>query len=606
MVEPSRFTRFTQGGASSAVRPTRASRKARTTFGVVACTTTLSLAAPLISPAAVGAPASMTELVANISQAQSNIDRLNLNIGDLQEQVNRALVDLQDSRARAEQARRGAEEAKKRLAASEEAVVEARKALDEVTRSQYRGAGQSNNLDFALSGDDQKDVLDRSLYLRQRTEERRAKLEEVERARVEAANDEATQREASEHASATAAEAEAAESEVRALLDSATTELAQEQSQRDAAQSELDAAQAELDQQRAGEHEATNAETDTPAGDQAVAATNDEESGANGETAAPAENQPAHPVAPEQQVTADDVPEDVVVRVEQHAAEIDPAVASLSSETVAQALTTAANANGESLQTAPADDPAEGATEAGNATGMSSNLDISEETIAAAASIVAAAAMVGSSQADHTSLDNPYGGSSNSEIIAAFAGGLSNALGGEAAEVNPTSDSYASPEVSDSLASLLPEVGTAASVSDEVSSAVSTTSSGSIETVISRAQAMIGTPYVWGGGDANGPTTGVDGGSVSGFDCSGLVLYAFAGVGISLPHYTGYQYQRGTQVPASEAKRGDLLFWGPGGNQHVAIYLGDGTMIEAPQAGQNVQIAPVRYSGMAPMAVRLL
>ena len=183
---------------------------------------------------------------------------------------------------------------------------------------------------------------------------------------------------------------------------------------------------------------------------------------------------------------------------------------------------------------------------------------------------------------------------------------MSNALGGGAANVSPTSDDYASPEVSDGLASLLPEVGTAESVSDAVSNAVSGSNSGSIETVISRAQSMIGTPYVWGGGDANGPTTGVNGGSVSGFDCSGLVLYAFAGVGISLPHYTGYQYQRGTQVPASEAQRGDLLFWGPGGNQHVAIYLGDGTMIEAPQAGQNVQISPVRYSGMAPMAVRLL
>ncbi|AIJ33592.1 hypothetical protein CIMIT_06520 [Corynebacterium imitans] len=563
----------------------------------------MSLAAPLVSPVANAAPASMTELAANISQAQANIDRLNLNIGDLQEKVNQALVDLQDSRARAEQARRGAEEAKKRLAASEEAVVEARKALDEVTRSQYRGAGQSKSLDFAVSGDDQKDVLDRSLFLRQRTEERRAKLAEVERARTEAANDEATQREASEHAASTAAEAEAAEAEVRALLDSANTELAQEQSQRDAAQSELDAAQSELDQQRADANggaesaesgeDAENAATDAPA--QPVETAPSQVQAEQTDGSAPA-------AAPEQQVTADEVPDDVVVRVEQHAAQIDPDVASLSSETVAQALTTAATANGENLQPAPAENVDSGA----NAAAMSSNLEISDEMITAAAGIIAAAAMVGSSQADHTSLDNPYGGSSNSEVIAAFAGGLGNALGGGAANVSPTSDDYASPEVSDGLASLLPEVGTAESVSDAVSNAVSGSNSGSIETVISRAQAMIGTPYVWGGGDANGPTTGVNGGSVSGFDCSGLVLYAFAGVGISLPHYTGYQYQRGTQVPASEAQRGDLLFWGPGGNQHVAIYLGDGTMIEAPQAGQNVQISPVRYSGMAPMAVRLL
>ena len=111
---------------------------------------------------------------------------------------------------------------------------------------------------------------------------------------------------------------------------------------------------------------------------------------------------------------------------------------------------------------------------------------------------------------------------------------------------------------------------------------------------------------MWGGGDANGPTVGLNGGSVKGFDCSGLVQYAFAGAGVSLPHYSGYQYQRGTQIDPSQAERGDLLFWGPGGSQHVAIYLGDGMMIEAPQSGQNVAVAPVRWAGMAPHAVRLL
>ena len=53
-------------------------------------------------------------------------------------------------------------------------------------------------------------------------------------------------------------------------------------------------------------------------------------------------------------------------------------------------------------------------------------------------------------------------------------------------------------------------------------------------------------------------------------------------------------------------KRGDLIFYGPNGNQHVAIYLGDGTMVEAPQSGQNVSITPVRQGGMAPYAVRLI
>ena len=565
----------------------------------------------------------MTELVTSISQAQSNIDDLNLNIGDLQEKVNQALVDLKDAQGRAEQARQGAEEAKKRLEASEHAVEEARAALDEVTRSQYRGAGQSGGLDMATSGDAQKDVLDRSLYLRQRSDERRAKLDEVERARTEAANEASIQRKASQLAESTASEAEAAEAEARELLDSTSEALAEQRRERDRAQSELDSAQASLAEQRqaSGSAPQTDAsESGSPTETAALATSQTAESeGAQQQSAQGQAAQPsieASAAAPEQQVTADEIPEDVVLRVEQHAADIDPSVAQLSSETVAQALTNAAAANGESLQSEP-EAGAAGAPDAPapSFNGMSSDLNISEDTIAAAAGIIAAAAMVGATQANHTSLESPYGSSSDSEVIAAFAGGLSDALGaGGAAQVNQTSDEEsASTGTTDNLNSVLPEVDSAATVSDTIQSAVSkasgsqsASSSGSIETVIARAQSAIGTPYVWGGGDANGPTTGVDGGSQAGFDCSGLVLYAFAAVGISLPHYTGYQYQRGTQVPASEAQRGDLLFWGPGGNQHVAIYLGDGTMIEAPQAGQNVQISPVRYSGMAPNAVRLL
>ena len=565
----------------------------------------------------------MTELVTSISQAQSNIDDLNLNIGDLQEKVNQALVDLKDAQGRAEQARQGAEEAKKRLEASEHAVEEARAALDEVTRSQYRGAGQSGGLDMATSGDAQKDVLDRSLYLRQRSDERRAKIDEVERARTEAANEASIQRKASQLAESTASEAEASEAEARELLDSTSEALAEQRRERDRAQSELDSAQASLAEQRqaSGSAPQTDAsESGSPTETAALATSQTAESeGAQQQSAQGQAAQPsieASAAAPEQQVTADEIPEDVVLRVEQHAADIDPSVAQLSSETVAQALTNAAAANGESLQSEP-EAGAAGAPDAPapSFNGMSSDLNISEDTIAAAAGIIAAAAMVGATQANHTSLESPYGSSSDSEVIAAFAGGLSDALGaGGAAQVNQTSDEEsASTGTTDNLNSVLPEVDSAATVSDTIQSAVSkasgsqsASSSGSIETVIARAQSAIGTPYVWGGGDANGPTTGVDGGSQAGFDCSGLVLYAFAAVGISLPHYTGYQYQRGTQVPASEAQRGDLLFWGPGGNQHVAIYLGDGTMIEAPQAGQNVQISPVRYSGMAPNAVRLL
>ena len=91
-----------------------------------------------------------------------------------------------------------------------------------------------------------------------------------------------------------------------------------------------------------------------------------------------------------------------------------------------------------------------------------------------------------------------------------------------------------------------------------------------------------------------------------GFDCSGLVIYAFAAAGISLPHFTGYQYQRGEKVDPSQMQRGDLIFYGPNGGEHVAIYLGDGQMLEAPQSGSTVSVNPVRQAGMAPYAVRLI
>ena len=128
-----------------------------------------------------------------------------------------------------------------------------------------------------------------------------------------------------------------------------------------------------------------------------------------------------------------------------------------------------------------------------------------------------------------------------------------------------------------------------------------------IEYVIKRAQSQIGVPYSWGGGNAAGPSRGIDGGANTvGFDCSGLVLYAFAGAGIKLPHYSGSQYNMGRKIPSAQMRRGDVIFWGPNGSQHVAIFLCNGQMIEAPYTGSFVKISPVRTSGMTPFVVRYI
>ena len=128
-----------------------------------------------------------------------------------------------------------------------------------------------------------------------------------------------------------------------------------------------------------------------------------------------------------------------------------------------------------------------------------------------------------------------------------------------------------------------------------------------IEYVIRRAGSQMGVPYSWGGGTLTGPGPGVDydDGKI-GFDCSGLTRYAFAGVGVQIPKYSGDQYNTGRPIPPSQAKRGDLIFYGPGGSQHVAIYLGGGRMLEASGSAGRVTVSPVRTAGMSPHLSRII
>ncbi|WP_101949871.1 NlpC/P60 family peptidoglycan endopeptidase RipA [Mycobacterium sp. 3519A] len=127
------------------------------------------------------------------------------------------------------------------------------------------------------------------------------------------------------------------------------------------------------------------------------------------------------------------------------------------------------------------------------------------------------------------------------------------------------------------------------------------------EYVINRGLAVRGTPYSWGGGNAAGASRGIDSGANTvGFDCSGLMLYMFAGVGIKLDHYSGSQYNAGRKVPSSQMRRGDMIFYGPNASQHVAMYLGDGQMLEAPYTGSVVKVSPVRTSGMTPYVTRMI
>jgi cell wall-associated NlpC family hydrolase len=141
-----------------------------------------------------------------------------------------------------------------------------------------------------------------------------------------------------------------------------------------------------------------------------------------------------------------------------------------------------------------------------------------------------------------------------------------------------------------------------------------------IEIVIQRALSQRGMPYVYGGGNASGPTNGIrqsgapaprvgtNPGAVApgtvGFDSSGLIQYAFAGAGIKMPRTSGEQCNVGRKVPPAQARRGDLICYGPGGSQSVALYLGNGQMIEATEPV--VAVSAARTTNMTPYLTRII
>ena len=103
---------------------------------------------------------------------------------------------------------------------------------------------------------------------------------------------------------------------------------------------------------------------------------------------------------------------------------------------------------------------------------------------------------------------------------------------------------------------------------------------GGVDAVIAEAKRQLGKPYVWG---AAGPDS---------FDCSGFTQWAWRAGGVNLPHFSGAQYSSTTHIPLSEIQPGDLIFY-ESPNQHVALYLGNGTIIHALKSG-----TPVKYDSL--------
>ena len=104
--------------------------------------------------------------------------------------------------------------------------------------------------------------------------------------------------------------------------------------------------------------------------------------------------------------------------------------------------------------------------------------------------------------------------------------------------------------------------------------------SGRAGTAVSAALSQLGDPYVWG---ADGPSS---------YDCSGLMMYAWAKAGVSLSHSSKAQAGEGRRVSKDQLMPGDLIFYySP--ISHVAMYIGNGRIVHAPRPGKSVEIAPM-------------
>lgn len=635
------------------------SRRLKTLLATVATTATLSTVSTLAPVAAQAEEpvniqsllsskdASVADLAGAIATIEEQIAKLEGEIGMRREAVNRALVDLQDARTEAAQARRGTTAARDELDSAQSEVEKAQKKLNELSRTAYRRANTSDAVSTAAGNDARGDMLERQTYLHTQAKDQQAVLDRLERERTEKANKESQLRKTQELAQLREEKATEAEAQARQTLEESQSNVAEFSSERESLLKQRSQVQDALNQakgldtsesktEKAGSNVKSNdltkkeAQTDSAATSQAPAAGSQESAAASTEQDASASNT-ANAAASTAAGATQSASKSASANANANGGEAATASGASAAESTTSATESAsmmqdgepdsvtrdfrADKSGSQLSASDVQKAAEAAQELSsdpNVQKLSSEgfsmqgSSVDSSTLALAGTAIgAAAAIVGAAQPNHTGLtqeelDSLAQGSSQ---LAALQGGDT---------TSNTEDDELTNEVSD----VLGELDTTDDVTEEATSALGDADrNAKIEAVIARAKSQIGMPYAWGGGDANGPTKGIRDGGVAdsfgdynkvGFDCSGLTMYAFAGAGISLPHFTGYQYQKGTQVPASEMQRGDLIFYGPGASEHVAIYLGDGTMIEAPQSGSNVQISPVRWSGMTPNVVRLL
>ncbi|WP_443209431.1 NlpC/P60 family protein [Rhodococcus rhodochrous] len=555
------------------------------------------------------------QLIVRIADADQQLAELDAQVAIRREDVNRALVDLQSARDAADLAERVVVDSRRALDDAADRIAAAQKNFDAFVRDSYTRGANSVSLAAFLDVDGPDDLLDRAQVMRLLSAGRTAVLDALQRARAQEANSHSRARAAKLEADAAAEAAEQRRAEAEAAIAVARAELGRQAAEKSRIEQERASAQSELDRARVN-----------VAGLEGQRAQYQdwERRRADEEAAAAAAAEAARVAAAE---AAERVAADAAARAR---------AAELANGRRPHTLIEESPSTGGSDVTSPG----EVTTESGASDGSDTDASGPDRSDTDASTPDYTEDVTVPDYGDRGSvLDDVLDDTDSGTVPDYDDGGTvpddtddtvpddtdSGTIPDEDDDEGTGSDGgidWDNPDPGDPVFES-PGSGTGGSGSrpstpnstPSTPSRPSVTGPAAVEIVIDRAMSQIGVPYAWGGGNENGPTRGIRDGGVAdvhgdyakvGFDCSGLMIYAFAGIGISLPHYTGYQYTAGTQIPSSQMRRGDMIFYGPNASQHVALYLGDGQMLEAPQSGSFVKVSPVRWGGMTPYVVRMV
>jgi cell wall-associated NlpC family hydrolase len=233
----------------------------------------------------------------------------------------------------------------------------------------------------------------------------------------------------------------------------------------------------------------------------------------------------------------------------------------------------------------------------------------------AAAEAAAAAAQDASAAAPPASISSSAGSSSSRP--SSSSGSASSSSGSSSSGSSSSGSSSSGSSSSGSSSSGSSSSGSSSSSSSGGGSPTGTDttagapSGSAVQTAIAAAKSQQGLPYSWGGGTSSGPTYGIPPDTeIYGFDCSGLTEYAYAQAGIRIGGTSREQYWRFRHqtVAADDLQAGDLVFWGETSDYmsiyHVALYIGGGKVVQAPQSGEVVKVSTMWFGSNYYGAVR--